>query len=224
MKFTHYIKRGFGFTVGQDFARASAPLALEIAPTEHAQAGYTVGYIAENPKSSLRFLRIGHEGKVRVHVQLSALGEGFVPTIAAEVAELTKHAEETAKTEPQACGEYTLKAHTCETVALLSYDADGKKNRKGFLLTFAAYPGIPLFLVKSRVNTYHRIDLQTGLKFDSNLGERTRTQTIRSTWDLLERMRQTTRHGGSHESVARFVEECRARFRASQAATGGTAQ
>lgn len=69
-----YIKSGWGFTVGQDFARATADTPVELSPKEYAKGGHVIGYIAVNPAANLGFLKYGTGGKVRVHVQLQALG------------------------------------------------------------------------------------------------------------------------------------------------------
>jgi hypothetical protein len=71
---THFIKKGFGFTVSQDFARATADTPIVLAPGEYAKPGHVIGYIPEDPSSSLGFLRYGSKGYVRVHVMHSALG------------------------------------------------------------------------------------------------------------------------------------------------------
>lgn len=68
---THIIK-GWGFDVGQDFARAVEDTPIEIDESAYAKPGHVVGYIAGNPKSTLGFLR---HPKVRVHVQKQALSD-----------------------------------------------------------------------------------------------------------------------------------------------------
>ncbi len=68
---TTFIKVGFGFNVGPDFARAKVDTPIELSPTEYAQPGYAVGYIAGNPSHSLGFMR---PKRIRVHVQIAALG------------------------------------------------------------------------------------------------------------------------------------------------------
>jgi hypothetical protein len=70
-----YIKSGWGFDVGQNFARATVDTPIEIAPQEYAKPGHVIGYLAENPASSLGFLKYGHNGKVRVHVRKDSIGE-----------------------------------------------------------------------------------------------------------------------------------------------------
>ena len=67
-----HIIKGWGFTVGGDFARAAADTPVRLAPSEHAKPGHVIGYIAGNPKSGLSFLRTMPE--VRVHVLRQALG------------------------------------------------------------------------------------------------------------------------------------------------------
>lgn len=64
-----YIKKGYGFNVGYDFARAWADLPIELTDG-YAKPGHVVGYIAGKPDSSLGFLRVA---RVYVHVQKSAL-------------------------------------------------------------------------------------------------------------------------------------------------------
>lgn len=67
-----FIKEGFGFDAGYDFARAPADTAIELAPEEYAKPGHTIGYIAGNPDSKLGFLR---RARVRVHVRRDGLKE-----------------------------------------------------------------------------------------------------------------------------------------------------
>jgi len=67
-----FIKKGWGFNVDYDFARAAENTPIELAPTEYAKPGHVIGYIAGNPASSLGFLR---RARVRVHVRKDALGE-----------------------------------------------------------------------------------------------------------------------------------------------------
>ena len=67
-----YIKQGYGFTVGGDFARAKVDTTIELAPKEYAKPGHVIGYIAGDPQSPLGFMR---SKSVRVHVQTAALGE-----------------------------------------------------------------------------------------------------------------------------------------------------
>ena len=66
-----YIKQGYGFTVCQDFARATVDTPIELAVDEFAKPGYIIGYIAGNPESKLGFLR---HARIRVHVLRSAIG------------------------------------------------------------------------------------------------------------------------------------------------------
>ncbi len=68
-----YLKAGFGFEVGQNFARAKADVEVALAPTEYARPGCVIGYIAEDPQASLGFLKYGHAGKVRVHALETAI-------------------------------------------------------------------------------------------------------------------------------------------------------
>ena len=61
------IKEGFGFTVGQDFARAASDTPFEVDPAvTHPRCLY--GWIAGNKDSKHGFLRGGSTGKVRVMV------------------------------------------------------------------------------------------------------------------------------------------------------------
>lgn len=73
----HYIKKGWGFHVGQDFARATSDFPVELAENEYAGAPrYVIGYIAANPASTLGFLRNGdRNGKVRVQLDRVSVGE-----------------------------------------------------------------------------------------------------------------------------------------------------
>jgi hypothetical protein len=75
-----FIRPGFGFDVGQDFARAKVALPVTLAESEYAKPGCVIGYISEQPDSKLGFLRIGHQGKVRVHVMRDAVS-WIEPTI-----------------------------------------------------------------------------------------------------------------------------------------------
>ncbi len=87
------LRAGFGFTVGQDFARAKTDTPAIIALDEYAKPGHSIAYIAENPASSLGFLRIGGRagmtandprfGKVRIHARQDA----FVTPIETPVTE-----------------------------------------------------------------------------------------------------------------------------------------
>jgi hypothetical protein len=72
---TTYIKQGFGFTVGYDFARATVDTPLAIDAGAFPKAGYVFGWIAGNPDSRLGFLRGNREGKVRVCVRKDGLGD-----------------------------------------------------------------------------------------------------------------------------------------------------
>lgn len=72
---THYIRAGYGFDVGYDFARAWDNLPIELAPQEHAAPRHVIGYIAGKMDSPLAFLR---QPRIRVHVAKSSIGEGDV--------------------------------------------------------------------------------------------------------------------------------------------------
>ena len=67
------LKAGHGFSVSQDFARAKTDTPIELHLEEFAKPRCVIGYIAEDKNASLGFLRYGHQGKVRVHVEWSAL-------------------------------------------------------------------------------------------------------------------------------------------------------
>ena len=55
---TTYIKAGFGFNVGYDFARATVDTPLEIDERHpFPRKGYVYGWIKGNPYSNLGFLR-----------------------------------------------------------------------------------------------------------------------------------------------------------------------
>lgn len=70
-----YIKAGFGFNVGYDFARAAADTPFEIDVGGFPKKGYLFGWIAGNPNSALGFLRGNRDGKVRVCVRQDGVGE-----------------------------------------------------------------------------------------------------------------------------------------------------
>jgi len=65
-----FIKAGYGFTVGQNFARAVCDTPIELAPTEYARPGHVIGYISGNPASSLGFMRAA---RIRVNLRKDAL-------------------------------------------------------------------------------------------------------------------------------------------------------
>lgn len=69
---TPHIKAGYGFSVGQNFARATKDTPIRLAPSEYAVKGNVIGYIAPDPDSSLGFLRYGDA--IRVHVGFDCLG------------------------------------------------------------------------------------------------------------------------------------------------------
>lgn len=58
-----FIPKGYGFNVGQDFARATEDTYLEV---DTKRDCWIYGYIAGNPQSSLGFLR---PNRVRVRVR-----------------------------------------------------------------------------------------------------------------------------------------------------------
>ncbi len=72
---TYFIRKGYGFDVGRNFARAGVDTPITLAPDEHALKGYAIGYIAENPSSNLGFLKYGTKGLIRCHVLQSSLGQ-----------------------------------------------------------------------------------------------------------------------------------------------------
>lgn len=63
-----YIKKGYGFNVGQDFARAPQDMPIEI---DAVQGCWVYGYVAGNSQSSLGFMRAT---RVRVRVRNDCLG------------------------------------------------------------------------------------------------------------------------------------------------------
>lgn len=69
-----FIKQGFGFDVGYDFARAVSDTPIELAPKEFAKPGFVIGYIAGDMQSRLGFMR---RDRVRVHVRKDGLGESI---------------------------------------------------------------------------------------------------------------------------------------------------
>lgn len=70
---TPFLRSGWGFDVGQNFARAAKDTPCEIAPNEYAKPGHVIAYIPENPESSLGFLRYGSGGKVRIHARRESI-------------------------------------------------------------------------------------------------------------------------------------------------------
>ena len=68
----HVIKKGWGFDVDVNFARATGDLPIELAPGEPTKPGYVAGYIAGNPGHALTFLR---PDRILVHVQARAVQE-----------------------------------------------------------------------------------------------------------------------------------------------------
>jgi hypothetical protein len=71
-----FIKQGFGFTVGQDFARAVTDTPIEIDhKAKHPRCIF--GWIAGDKQSSHGFLRGGSSGKVRVMVDKRCVEAGL---------------------------------------------------------------------------------------------------------------------------------------------------
>ena len=68
---TPYIRAGYGFDVGYDFARAWDNLPIELAPTEHAAPRHIIGYIEGKADHPCGFLR---EKRIRVHVCKNHIG------------------------------------------------------------------------------------------------------------------------------------------------------
>jgi hypothetical protein len=66
-----YIRAGYGFHVGYDFARAWDNLPIELAPSEHATPRHVIGYIAGKPDAPVQFLRAAC---IRVHVCKDHIG------------------------------------------------------------------------------------------------------------------------------------------------------
>lgn len=66
------IRKGWGFDVEHDFARATKDTPIEIATDEYAKPGCVIGYIEGNPESTLGFMR---HPRIRVHVKKQALTE-----------------------------------------------------------------------------------------------------------------------------------------------------
>jgi len=67
-----YIKSGYGFNVGYNFARAGRCLPIEIDET---QGRDVIGLIDAQPDSDLGFLRSGRNGKIRVVTQKDSIVE-----------------------------------------------------------------------------------------------------------------------------------------------------
>ena len=66
----HVIKKGWGFDVDVNFARATDDLPIELTPGEPAKPGHVIGYIAGTPNHPHTFMR---GEKIRVHVQTRAV-------------------------------------------------------------------------------------------------------------------------------------------------------
>jgi hypothetical protein len=70
------ILKGWGFDVGQDFARAIATTPFLPSPAEYSGGQrWVIGYIPADPAAKLGFLRNGSSGRIRVRVDLQALGD-----------------------------------------------------------------------------------------------------------------------------------------------------
>ena len=65
-----FIRKGYGFDVQGNFARARADTPIELAPSEYAKPGCIIGYIAGDPAHQFGFMR---STRVRVHVQKVAI-------------------------------------------------------------------------------------------------------------------------------------------------------
>ena len=65
-----YIKKGYGYSVGQDFNRAVVDTPIDLALDEHALPHHVIGYIAGDSKHPLGFMRAK---RVRVHVRRDCL-------------------------------------------------------------------------------------------------------------------------------------------------------
>lgn len=66
----HFIKEGWGFDVGPNFARTKERTPIELAPTERAMPGHVTGYIKGDQTSPLSFMR---GERIRVHVLAGAI-------------------------------------------------------------------------------------------------------------------------------------------------------
>lgn len=66
------LKKGWGFEVGQNFARAPEDTPIRITE-EYARPGHVIGYIAGFPDHALGFMRGDKNGDVRIHVTLNAI-------------------------------------------------------------------------------------------------------------------------------------------------------
>ena len=64
------IKKGWGFDVGGNFARAKEDIPIELAPNEYAKPHHVIGYISGDKNHSLGFMRYP---RIRVHVKREAL-------------------------------------------------------------------------------------------------------------------------------------------------------
>lgn len=74
--YTAVIRKGWGFDVGQNFARANEDTPVELAESEYAGGPrWVIGYIAENPAASLGFLKYGHQGKVRCRLERRSIAQ-----------------------------------------------------------------------------------------------------------------------------------------------------
>jgi hypothetical protein len=67
------LKAGWGFDVGQDFARAAKDTPVTLAPEEYAKPGCIIAYMPPAPESNLGFMRNAGPRGVRIHVQKSGL-------------------------------------------------------------------------------------------------------------------------------------------------------
>ena len=65
-----YIKKGWGFHVGQNFTRATYDIPIIIDANGYAKPGHVIGEISGDPDSPLGFMR---NRLVRVHIQKRAL-------------------------------------------------------------------------------------------------------------------------------------------------------
>lgn len=70
---THILKQGYGFDVGQNFARAPKDIPAIIEPNQTGQNIFA--FIPEDPQSPLGFMRRGINGLIRIHTRRDAFVE-----------------------------------------------------------------------------------------------------------------------------------------------------
>lgn len=83
IKYTHELRAGYGFDIGQNFARAAKYIPARIALGEYAKPGCVIAYIPADPASSLGFLKYGNkDGEIRIHARADSFVQ--IPEIKTE--------------------------------------------------------------------------------------------------------------------------------------------